>query len=142
MGLVRKYAKRGPEEWGPLFHTILQSRIRDWARRRKVRNRFRVWLGKSAAADNHDEPDPLLQFADPRPDNPDQKLDDHNAMETLIKAVNALPLRQQQAFLLRVWEGLDVKTTARAMACSEGSVKTHYSRATERLRQALEGIWP
>ena len=133
--LVRSYASRGEQEWGPLFHTILQSRIMDWHRRNKVRNRFRVWFG---GKDEDEEPDPLQNIADGRSPNPSQQLKDKQAMTALESAIHKLPARQQQAFLLRVWDGLDVAQTARAMKCSEGSVKTHYSRAVHALRIQLE----
>lgn len=133
--LVRSYANRGEQEWGPLFHTILQSRITDWHRRSKVRNRLRVWFGKR---DEDDEDDPLQNIADGRSPDPPAQLKDKQAMTALETAIHALPARQQQAFLLRVWEGLDVAQTARAMKCSEGSVKTHYSRAVHALREQLE----
>ncbi len=133
--LVRSYAKRGEQEWGPLFHTILQSRIADWHRRSRVRNRFRIWFGDK---DEDDEADPLQNIADGRSPNPSGQLQDKQAMAALETAIRKLPARQQQAFLLRVWEGLDVAQTARAMKCSEGSVKTHYSRAVHALREQLE----
>ena len=133
--LVRSYAQRSEQEWGPLFHTILQSRITDWHRRNKVRNRFRVWFGGKG---EDDEADPLQNIADSRSPNPSGQLQDKQAMAALETAIHKLSVRQQQAFLLRVWEGLDVAQTARAMKCSEGSVKTHYSRAVHALREQLE----
>lgn len=133
--LVRSYAGRSEQEWGPLFHTVLQSRIADWRRRSKVRNRFRVWFG---GKDEDDTADPLQNIADGQSPNPSRQLQDKQAMAALEAAIHKLPARQQQAFLLRVWEGLDVAQTARAMKCSEGSVKTHYSRAVHALREQLE----
>ncbi|OGI52268.1 MAG: RNA polymerase sigma factor [Candidatus Muproteobacteria bacterium RIFCSPHIGHO2_12_FULL_60_33] len=133
--LVSRYASRGEQEWGPLFHTILQSRIIDWHRRSKVRNRLRVWFGKR---DEDDEDDPLQNIVDGRSPDPPAQLKDKQAMAALEAAIHKLPPRQQQAFLLRAWEGLDVAQTAHAMKCSEGSVKTHYSRAVHTLREQLE----
>ena len=133
--LVRSYASRGEPEWGPLFHTILQSRISDWRRRSKVRNRLRVWFG---GRDGDDESDPLQNIADNGSRDPPAQLKDQQAMEVLEVAIRKLPPRQQQAFLLRVWDGLDVAQAARTMKCSEGSVKTHYSRAVHALREQLE----
>jgi len=133
--LVRSYANRGEQEWGPLFHTILQSRISDWRRRAKVRNRLRVWFGGN---ERDDDSDPLQNMVDNRSPDPPGQLRDKQAMAVLEAAIHKLPPRQQQAFMLRVWEGLDIAQTARAMKCSEGSVKTHYSRAVHALREKLE----
>ena len=133
--LVRSYANRGEQEWGPLFHTILQSRISDWRRRAKVRNRLRVWFG---GKEQDDDSDPLQNMVDNRSPDPPGQLRDKQAMAVLEAAIHKLPPRQQQAFMLRVWEGLDIAQTARAMKCSEGSVKTHYSRAVHALRAHME----
>lgn len=134
--LVEKYGDRSEAELGPLFHCILQSRIRDWYRRSSVRNRFRSWLG----SDDDDE-DALQLVADPAGRSPDEILEARGGIEALDAALATLPLRQQQVFLLRAWEGLDVKDTARAMNCAEGSVKTHYSRALAALRAKLGEHW-
>lgn len=134
--LVEKYADRSEAELGPLFHCILQSRIRDWYRRSSVRNRLRSWLG----SDDDDE-DALQLVADPAGRSPDEILEARGGIEALEAALGELPLRQQQVFLLRAWEGLDVKDTARAMKCAEGSVKTHYSRALAALRVKLGEHW-
>ncbi len=135
--LVEKYADRDPSEWGALFQTILQSRIRDWYRRSAVRNRFRVWF--SATGDDDDREDPVQTAADMAGRSPQQQLETAEQMQILEQGIRALPLRQQQAFMLRALEGYDVAETAKAMQCSEGSVKTHYSRAMHSLRDRLEG---
>ena len=136
--LVQKYSRRDPGEWGPLFQTILQSRIKDYYRRNTTRNRFRVWLG---GGENNDI-DPIQTMADESAILPEEGLDSGRSVDELDSAVRQLPLRQQQAFMLRALEGLDVVQTAKVMKCSEGSVKTHYSRAIHTLREKLEDYKP
>ncbi len=138
--LVEKYSDRNPEEWGPLFTRILQSRIKDWYRRSIVRNRFRVWFGHKD--DNDSSIDAIQTAEDTRAKRPEESLAQDHSMTVLAGAVRELPLRQQQAFMLRALEGLDVAETASAMMCSEGSVKTHYSRAVRKLREQLGEHWP
>jgi len=137
--LVRRYADRPSSEWGALFYTILQSRIRDWYRRSKVRNRLRVWLGRQ---DGPETPDPMAELPDPAGRDPQTASELRGSVETVESALAKLPARQREAFLCRAWEGLSTADTARAMGCSEGSVKTHYSRALHSLREALEGDGP
>lgn len=136
--LARRYARRAETEWGPLFHRILQNRIRDWYRRGKVCRRWLGWLD----ADDDPDDDPLAAHADPQARRPEDEIGNRRAGGAIEAALHALPRRQQQAFLLRAWEGLDVAATAAAMDCSEGSVKTHYSRAVHALREQLEDHWP
>lgn len=136
--LVQGYADKPGDEWPPLFYRILQSRIRDWYRRSVVRNRLRVWFGRSE--DETEGDDPLEQQADPYGPMPPDALHRERFGSALEHALNALPNRQQQAFLLRAWEGLSVEETAQAMGCSAGSVKTHYARAIQALRARLEGF--
>jgi RNA polymerase sigma-70 factor (ECF subfamily) len=133
--LVRRYARRPSEEWRPLFYRILQNRIRDVQRRRIVRSRVLTFFGGQAAEDEHD---PLLAAPAPSSDGPLERLASSDAMQALELALLKLPDRQREAFVLRNFEGLDVLQTAEAMNCSEGSVKTHYSRAVHRLRELLE----
>ncbi len=141
LGLVKSYGDREAADWPPLFYRILQSRIRDGYRRKRVRNRFRVWLGGRRSEDDEQNSDAIQHLADTRP-GIERQLMGEDAMSRLQVALQALPLRQQQAFLLRAWEGMDVSATAFAMGCSEGSVKTHYSRAIHRLREQLEDDRP
>lgn len=136
--LVTQYRDRDAAQWAPLFHTILQSRIRDWYRRTRVRNRLRAWFRSDADGESID---PIDMVQDPGR-GPAERLVLGRASQRLDTALRALPLRQQQAFLLRAWEGLDVAATAAAMGCSAGSVKTHYARAMQRLRAELEDTWP
>jgi RNA polymerase sigma-70 factor (ECF subfamily) len=135
--LVDKYASKPEADWPALFHRILQNRIRDWYRRNSLRNRFRSWL--SSGLD--DDEDLMQTVADDAGRSPEEQLQLGQGMEALEKALHNLPLRQQQAFILRVWEGLDVRATANAMSCAEGSVKTHYSRAIHSLRETLGEHW-
>lgn len=137
--LARNYSGHPQEEWTPLFYRILQNGIRDWHRRQMVRNRVMVWFGRSPASE--DDYDPVAQAPDPMGRTPDEQIESAEAMQTLEHAVAALPARQREAFMLRTFEGLDVADTATAMGCSEGSVKTHYSRAVHSLRQSLGEHW-
>jgi RNA polymerase sigma-70 factor, ECF subfamily len=141
IGLVQKYAHKPEAEWGPLFHRILQSRIRDWYRRNTVRNKVKGWL-KFTSSDDAEQQDPIQTAPDTHGKDPESSARNHDAGEAINLALKQLPLRQQQAFLLRSWEGLSVNETAKAMACSEGSVKTHYSRAVHNLRTTLEDHYP
>jgi RNA polymerase sigma-70 factor (ECF subfamily) len=134
--LATRYRRRPREEWRPLFYRILKNRIRDWHRRRTVRNRVLSFFSHA-----EDEPDPLAEVPGPREANPVVELEAHESLAALGAALGQLPERQREAFMLRNFEGLDVAETALAMGCSEGSVKTHHSRAVARLRELLGEQW-
>ena len=143
--LAHKYSDRDTEEWGPLFHRILHNTIMDWHRRQKVQNSWRGFLdftGIRKSSDNLEElSNSRYDSRDDSPatdNNPVSNVAQERTMQALDGAINQLPVRQQQAFLLRIWEGLSVEETANAMNCSQGSVKTHLSRAVSALRQQLE----
>jgi RNA polymerase sigma-70 factor (ECF subfamily) len=124
------YRERPASEWTPLFWSVLRSRIVDLQRRRSFRLKWML----PAQADGDDLPP---DWADPGPD-PSRRNDGREAYARLASALQGLPARQREAFSLRVLEELDVETTARVMGCSEGSVKTHLSRAREALQKQLE----
>ena len=130
--LARGYAQRPQQQWRPLFYRILQNRIRDVQRRRRVRRRVMSLLPWAT----DDVEDAVEQIPDPAP-GPVRQLQGAEALGALHEAVRTLPVRQREAFLLRSLEGLDVAGTAQAMGCSEGSVKTHYFRALQSLRSRL-----
>lgn len=142
LALVNKYRHKPEPLWKPLFYRILQNRIRDWYRRSTVRSRWRTWLGGKQPDGKNADSDPLDNFADPSGENPDLAVMRGEVTNALTAALAQLPLRQQQAFLLRAWEGLSVRETAAAMQCSQGSIKTHYARALTSLRNKLEDHWP
>ena len=135
--LARKYSRRTQDDWAPLFQTILQSRITDWYRRQAVRNKLFGWLGKPADELDDSPTVEVVEAADMTRAGPSRQLDTKQLGAMLQQALAELPLRQQQAFLLRQWDGLSVEQTARAMGCSPGSVKTHCSRAAQTLQQSL-----
>jgi RNA polymerase sigma-70 factor (ECF subfamily) len=134
-GFVHHYCAKPSSDWAPLFYRVLDSRLNDWHRRRQVRGR---WLAPWLHSDDDDESDAIAQAPDINDPGPLLRLVGSDAARALDAALKRLPLRQRQAFLLRVWEGFDVATTATAMRCSEGSVKTHLFRALATLRSELE----
>ncbi len=132
--LARAYADRPADQWKPLFYRILENRIRDLQRRRSVRDRVMSWLPFAAEPDGAN--DPLATAVSPEVPVL-RRIEIDETMSALQQALAALPRRQQQVFLLRTLEGLDVAQTAHAMGCSQGSVKTHYFRALRALRAQL-----
>lgn len=138
--LARSYSARPAAEWPALFHRILENAIQDWRRRRKVRQRWFAW--GSSSSDPDDPSDPIERLPDSAPIPDADGLMRDEAMQRLQTGLEKLPRRQREAFVLRVWEGLSVEQTANAMGCSDGSVKTHLSRALASLRVQLEGVWP
>ncbi len=136
--LARHYAARPSAEWRPLFYRILNNRIRDLQRRRKVKNALFGWL--PGLADDEEQGDPYEAVPD-HAHQPGELVQMEAAMQMLRQALTELPQRQQEAFMLRNFEGLDVAETAQAMGCTAGSVKTHYSRAVHTLRARLGDVW-
>ena len=128
-----RYRERPAQEWSPLFWGILRRQLADRHRRNAVRRRVMTWLGRQEA----DAPDPLELLPDPGAD-PLRRLHDQRAWEAMGRALRRLPRRQRECWLLRELQGLDVAETAAAMGCSEGSVKTHLSRAMQAMRRELE----
>ncbi len=138
--LARNYSAKPSAEWRPLFYRILENGIRDLQRRRAVRKRLMVWLPGPKEDPDEEAQDPIDSVAAGGADVPELLMQDQ-AMAKLETSLRALPARQREAFMLRNFEGLDVAETARAMGCSEGSVKTHYSRAVHTLREQLGEVW-
>jgi RNA polymerase sigma-70 factor (ECF subfamily) len=135
--LVRRYGSRSKEEWTPLFYAILRNCVRDQQRGRQSRGSILAWFKRLT---NLGEREPgELPVTDAVPP-PLQELESEERLRNVLGAIADLPARQQQAFLLRNIEELDVKQTAIAMGCSEGSVKTHYSRAVHALREKLGDV--
>ncbi len=140
MTFVSKYAGKPFEQWRPLFFRILQNRVKDFHRRSATRGRlFSVFAAFRKEDGENVDPDNL--HAGRESDQPENRATLDGSRDHMIEALEALPERQRQAFALRAVEGLDVAQTAIAMSCSQGSVKTHYSRAVHRLRSLLQEHW-
>jgi len=138
--LVEKYSAQPADEWRPLFYRILNSKITDHYRRNAVKNKLISLASWGMKADSNSED--LVDRAEGRnSETPDQMYIRELQIKQLTKAVKRLPRRQREAFMLRCWEGMSTLVTAQTMGCSEGSVKTHYSRAMHSLRETLEGYW-
>ena len=142
--LTERYGDRPAGELPLLMQRILQNVIRDYFRRSKVRLTWVTLLSSlSPGRGTESEADPLETLAPAdRPGEelpPAEHLERSQLVEIIEKEIGRLPERQREAFLLRYWEELDVAETARVMGCSEGSVKTHCSRAVHALAAALRG---
>lgn len=141
MRLAEKYADRPADELPLLFQRILQNAIRDHYRRTRTRNTHMVSL--SAFEGTDEDPTDPLELIDTEEDlhrfaTPSAALLQAETLKLVEAALENLPPRQREAFLLRYWEGLDIAETAAIMGCTEGSVKTHCSRATHALAAILE----
>ena len=141
--LAEKYGHRPGAELPLLFHRIMQNAIRDWYRRQKVRSLWTTLFSSlGAGRGEEDDRDPLetLEAADGSnvEESPAVQVERSQVLEIIEQELARLPPRQREAFIMRYWEELDVAETARAMGCSEGSVKTHCSRATHALASALK----
>jgi len=142
MKLAEKYADRPPAELPLLFQRILQNGVRDHFRRGKVRSTWTTLLSNLGMGGDDDDADPLetmdVDAHTNVPASPADRLEQSQVMAAIEEAIRSLPDRQREAFMLRYWEELDVSETAKAMGCSEGSVKTHCSRATHALAKILK----
>ena len=140
--LAEKYAQRPVPELPLLFQRILQNAIRDFYRRQKVRALWTTPISALFGSDTDEDYDPLetlqIEPTSTSMESPPDQLSRTQVIAFIEKALETLPARQRQAFLLRYWEEMDVAEAAKAMGCSEGSVKTHCSRATHALAAILE----
>jgi RNA polymerase sigma-70 factor, ECF subfamily len=141
--LAEKYGHRPAAELPLLFHRIMQNAIRDWFRRQKVRSLWMTLLSSLSPGREEDDQDPLETLersGEPGfVEAPAAQLERTQVLEIIEQELSRLPERQRQAFIMRYWEELDVAETARVMGCSQGSVKTHCSRAAHTLAAALRG---
>jgi len=140
--LCSNYADKPVTELPLLFQRILSNTVLDWFRRKKTRNALFTNLSDFGSDDADGDFD-LLEVntngaQETSVESAEQWIGRLQTLEHIESAVMALPARQREAFLLRYWEELDVAETAAVMGCSEGSVKTHCSRAIQALSQTLE----
>lgn len=136
--LVQKYSAKPKEEWKPLFYQILSRKLTDYYRRKAVRDKVFIWSKPQVQDDQELLVDPSLNAPGLHSETPHEMHMRSQRITKLNESVKQLPHRQRQAFMLRCWEGLSTNDTAVAMGCSQGSVKTHYSRAMHSLREMLE----
>jgi RNA polymerase sigma-70 factor (ECF subfamily) len=139
--LAEKYGHLPAGELPLLFHRIVQNAIRDYFRRQKVRSLWTTLLSSLTPGREDEDQDPLETLLPGEGSNlqesPAEQLEQAQVLEIIDQEIARLPERQRQAFIMRYWEELDVAETAQVMGCSEGSVKTHCSRAAHALADAL-----
>ena len=139
ISLVRRYADKPKDQWRPIFYRILSNAIIDFHRKQNIKNRLFSWL--PSPVDGVDDLAPEDNHPDPAAEEGERMLLRDERLERLEAAVADLSSRQQQAFFLRCWEGFDTRETASIMKCSEGSVKTHYSRALGALKSKMGDLY-
>ncbi len=139
MGFVDAAKKYDEAIWKNLFYKILGRRITDWQRKQIWRNRIAQIIPFSGLSTEDKESDPI-EFLTGHGEEPEQNHNAEQLAQRFEVALAALPSRQQEAYLLRQWQAFSVSDTAAIMKCSEGSVKTHLSRAMQALREQL-GEW-
>jgi len=146
--LTEKYCARPLDELPRLFQRILQNTIHDFHRRQRVRSMWTLMVSSLFGHETDEDADPLETLGAASDSNfsatPSEWAERSQLVALIEKALEKLPARQRQAFLLRYWEELDVAEVAKIMGCSVGSVKTHCSRATRALSVMLgkQGIKP
>jgi RNA polymerase sigma-70 factor (ECF subfamily) len=143
MSLAQKYGDRPANELPLIFTRILQNQIHDWFRRQKVRSAHETPFSAFTVSQDGEEDFDLLELIEIRdetqiPLDAASKLAKDQLLAILEAEIAKLPIRQREAFLMRYWDELSTAETALAMGCSEGSVKTHCSRATHTLAIALK----
>jgi RNA polymerase sigma-70 factor, ECF subfamily len=148
MKLAEHYGDKPPAELPMLFQRILSNSTLDWFRRQKTRNALFTNMSEFESASDDGDFDLLETFAGANESERVESAEDSTRRRQVLREIEVeiqdLPTRQREAFLLRYWEEMDVAETAAAMGCSEGSVKTHCSRAVQALSKALKakGIQP
>ena len=142
--LAERYADKPLAELAPLFQRILQNAVHDHFRRQKVRNMWTTLMSALVPRDDDGsgESDPLESLSgagidDRQTESAADQVESNQILAIIEAEINRLPTRQREAFIMRYWQDMDVAETAAAMGCSEGSVKTHCSRATHALANAL-----
>ena len=144
LNLVQSYSDKPTSEWPMLFTRILQNAIHNHFRRNKVRDYWTPNFSQFDSSENDEESnsmDVIEAIMNKNIDKAAFSAEDvvtrEQVLNTIEELIKNLPARQREAFLLRYWEDLSVSETAEAMGCSEGSVKTHCSRASHALAEAL-----
>ncbi len=142
MKLSEHYGDKPPNELPMLFQRILSNCTLDWFRRQKTRNALFSNMSDFESANEDGDFDLLETFSFAQGSQEAESAEDSTRRAQILREIEIeileLPARQREAFLMRYWEDMDVAETAAAMGCSEGSVKTHCSRAVQALSKALK----
>ena len=141
MKLAHSYGDKPIAELPMLFQRILSNTTLDWFRRRKTRSALFSNMSDFESAGEEGDFDILETLESLTDSEGTESAQDATERAQILREIEAevkqLPGRQREAFLMRYWEEMDVTETAAAMGCSEGSVKTHCSRAVHALSKAL-----